>query len=138
MLALDVDVAALLPNGESSHGFDNITVVDLSPMLVERYVGAARKISRLASGSPVRSPGGDTMTLSPDLTQEDHFEELPLGTRGGPVLNYTFPVDAKYDFQIRLARDRNEQVEGLHGQHQVELLPDGERVHLSQCRRSGR
>ncbi len=130
LLAIDVDVAALLPADESSHGFDNITVGDLSPMLLERYVGAARKISRLALGTPVRSPGGETMTLPPDLTQEEHFEELPLGTRGGAIMQYTFPADAKYDFQIRLARDRNEQVEGLHATHQVELLLDGERVHL--------
>src|SRR5207244_10499873 len=68
---------------ESSHGFDNVTVGNLSPALLERYLSTARKISRLAVGSPMRSPGGDTVTLPPDLTQEEHFDELPLGTRGG-------------------------------------------------------
>ena len=52
LLALDVDVAALLPSDESSHGFDNVTVGDLSPTLLERYVAAAQKISRLAVGQP--------------------------------------------------------------------------------------
>ena len=54
---------------------------------------------------PARAPGGDTVNLPPDLTQEDHFEGLPLGTRGGKALRYTFPVDAEYEVQIRLARD---------------------------------
>lgn len=130
LLAVEVDVSSLLPGDESSHGFDNITQGDLSPTLLERYLAAARKVSRLALGRPVRSPGGDTVTLPPDMTQEDHFEELPLGTRGGAVLRYTFPVDAKYEFVIRLARDRNEHVEGLIGTHQVDLMLDGERVHL--------
>ena len=54
LLALDVDVAALLPSDDLSHGFDNVTVGNLSPTLLERYVDAARKISRLAMGSPTR------------------------------------------------------------------------------------
>ena len=83
LLAVEVDVTSLLPSDESSHGFDNVTVGDLSPTLLERYLSAARKISRLAIGSPSRSPGGETIMLPPDLTQEEHFDELPFGTRGG-------------------------------------------------------
>ena len=130
LLALEVDVSSLLPSDESSHGFDNVTVGDLSPTLLERYLSTARKISRLAVGSPTRSPGGDTIQLPPDLTQEEHFDELPLGTRGGSVVPYTFPLDAEYDIQLRLARDRNEHVEGLYEPHEVELTLDGERVKL--------
>ncbi|MES1260905.1 MAG: DUF1592 domain-containing protein [Acidobacteriota bacterium] len=130
LLALDVDVSALLPGDDSSHGFDNVTVGELSPTLLERYLAAAQKISRLAVGSSVRSPGGETILLPPDLTQEEHFDELPFGTRGGAVTNYTFPLDAEYDIQLRLARDRNEHVEGLTGTHQVELSLDGKRVQL--------
>jgi hypothetical protein len=130
LLAIDVDVAALLPSDESSHGFDNVTVGDLSPTLLERYLGAARKISRLAVGTPVRSPGGDTIQLPPDLTQEEHFDELPFGTRGGLVVHYIFPLDAEYEIQLRLQRDRNEHVEGLTEPHQLELMLDGERLQL--------
>ncbi|MEX2262691.1 MAG: DUF1592 domain-containing protein [Bryobacteraceae bacterium] len=130
LLALKVDVSSLLPSDESSHGFDNVTVGDLSPTLLERYLAAARKISRLAVGAPIRAPGGDTVTLPPDLTQEEHFDGLPLGTRGGAAVNYTFPLDASYDLQIRLARDRNEHVEGLYGPQEVDLMLDGERVQL--------
>jgi len=128
LLALEVDVTNLLPADESSRGFDNITVGDLSPTLLERYLSAARKISRLAVGIPSRSPNGETFNLPPDLTQEDQFEGLPLGTRGGKSLRYTFPVDAEYEVQIRLARDRNEHVEGIAGTHDVELLIDGASV----------
>ncbi|MFN0104599.1 MAG: DUF1592 domain-containing protein [Bryobacteraceae bacterium] len=128
LLAVDVDVTNLLPTDESSHGFDNITVGDLSPTLLERYLSAARKISRLAIGIPARAPGGETFNLPPDLTQEEQFDGLPLGTRGGKSLRYTFPVDAEYEVQIRLARDRNEHVEGIAGVHDVELLIDGESV----------
>jgi hypothetical protein len=130
LLALDVDVAPLLPADDASYGFDNVTVGNLSPTLLERYVGAARKVSRLALGSPIKAPGGDTINLPPDLTQEEHFEDLPLGTRGGLALRYTFPVDGEYEIQARLARDRNEHVEGLIGSHEIELLVDGERAGL--------
>jgi hypothetical protein len=130
LLAVDVDVSSLLPSDDSSHGFDNVTVGELSPTLLERYLAAARKISRLAVGTPVRSPGGDTILLPPDLTQEEHFDELPFGTRGGTATRYTFPLDAEYEIQLRLARDRNEHVEGLTGTHQLELAIDGERAQV--------
>jgi hypothetical protein len=130
LLALDVDVAALLPADDASHGFDNVTVGELSPTLLERYVTAASKISRLALGRPVRSPGGDTVTLPPDLTQEQPFDGFPLGTRGGLRVPYTFPVNAEYEINVRLTRDRNEHVEGLTEPHDVEILLDGARVAL--------
>jgi hypothetical protein len=130
LLALDVDVANLLPGDESSHGFDNQTVGDLPPTLLERYVGAARKISRLAVGSPIRSPGGDTVILPPDLTQEQPFEDLPIGTRGGTSVRYTFPLDAEYEISVRLTRDRNEHVEGLTEPHDIEILLDGARLRV--------
>lgn len=128
LLGIDADVASLLPIDESSHGFDNITVGDLSPTLLERYLAAGRKVSRLAIGIAGKSPGGDTIILPPDLTQEEHFDGLPLGTRGGLAVPYTFPVDAAYEIVIRLARDRNEEVEGLRSPQQVELLIDEERA----------
>jgi mono/diheme cytochrome c family protein len=130
LLALDVDVSSLLPADESSYGFDNVTVGDLSPTLLDRYVAAAEKISRLALGRPSRSPGGDTIRIAADLTQEGHIPGLPIGTRGGTALDYAFPRDGEYEFQIRLTRDRDEHVEGLTDTHQVELLLDRERVQL--------
>jgi hypothetical protein len=130
LLALDIDAAALLPKDDASHGFDNVTVGDLSPTLLDRYVSAAQKISRLAVGAPRRTPGGDTFRPRPDLTQEERMEGLPFGTRGGLLISYTFPRDAEYEFRMRLTRDRNEVVEGLNESHELELLLDGERVRL--------
>ncbi|PYS13942.1 MAG: hypothetical protein DMG15_09600 [Acidobacteria bacterium] len=118
LLTLDVDVASLLPKDDASYGFDNVSVGGLSPTLLERYLAAAQKISRLALGSPVRTPASNIVLVPPDLTQEDHLDGLPFGTRGGTIVPYTFPVDAQYDIQIRLMRDRNEHIEGLTEPHQ--------------------
>jgi hypothetical protein len=128
LLALDVDVAALLPKDDAGYGFDNVSVGGLSPTLLERYLSAAQKVSRLAVGSPVRTPGAAVVLVPPDLTQEDHLDGLPFGTRGGTIVHHTFPVDATYEIQIRLMRDRNENVEGLTESHQIELSLDGKRV----------
>ena len=105
---------------------------------MERYLSAAQKISRLAIGSTVRAPQTYVMTLPVDLTQEQHFADLPLGTRGGTVFPYTFPVDGEYEIQVRLYRDRDEHVEGLGRQgrgedsvsqkHELELTLDGKQV----------
>ena len=128
LLALDVDVASLLPSDSSSFGFDNITVGNLSPTLLERYVGAAERIARLAVGRPGLGPGGVTVRTRPDLTQEGHLPGMPIGTRGGALLSHTFPLDGDYEISIRLARDRNEHVEGLSEAHDLHLLLDGELV----------
>jgi len=130
LLALDVDAASLLPADDASYGFDNVTVGTLSPTLLDRYVSAAETISRVAVGRPTRSPGGDTIRIPPDLTQEEHLEGLPIGTRGGALVRYAFPLDGEYDVQVRLTRDRDEHVEGLNEPHELEVLLDRQRVQL--------
>lgn len=124
LLAVEIDAKALLPADPSSHGFDNVTVGDLPPALLDRYISAAQKISRQALGVVGSSPDGRTVRIPPDLTQEDHVEGLPLGTRGGTLIRHTFPRDGKYDIRIRLMRDRNEAVEGLRGVHELHVLLD--------------
>jgi hypothetical protein len=130
LLALDIDPAALLPSDSASYGFDNITVGNLSPTLLERYVSAAEKISQLAVGRPGLSVGGATVRIKPDITQEGHVDGLPLGTRGGSQFSHVFPMNGEYEITIRLARDRNEHIEGLLEPHDVELLLDGEQVRV--------
>ena len=127
LLGLQIDASKLLPKDESSQGFDNITVGELSPLLLNRYISAAQKISRLAVGSP-GPPAGDTFRPAADLTQEDHVPGLPLGTRGGLLVSYNFPRDGEYEFQIHLTRDRNEEVEGLRGTHRLEILFDRQQM----------
>jgi hypothetical protein len=128
LLDLEIDATAMLPKDDVSQGFDNVAVANLSPTLLNRYIAAAEKISRLAVGAPRRTPGGDTFRMPPDVTQEEHVEGLPLGTRGGMLLPYTFPRDGEYEIQMRLTRDRNEEVEGLREPHEVVLLLNGGRV----------
>ncbi len=96
LLALDIDAASLLPADESGHGFDNVNVGDLSPTLLDRYISAANKISRLAVGSTQSSLQSDTFLLPADLTQEDHLPGLPIGTRGGMSRSHTFAQDGEY------------------------------------------
>jgi hypothetical protein len=113
LLALDIDAGSLLPADESGHGFDNVTVGDLPPTLLDRYISAAQKISRLAIGSTQTSVQADTIRLPADRTQETHVAGLPLGTRGGVSISYTFARDGEYDIQVWLARDLGGNVGGL-------------------------
>jgi len=136
LLNVKVDVTELLPKDESSHGFDNITVGSLSPTLLNRYVGAAQKIARVAVGEKQESPQMRVVRVPGDQTQVEHVDGLPLGTRGGVVFENTFPISGEYEFECLLTRDRNDEVEGLHGTHQMELLIDGESVANFEVKRS--
>jgi len=101
LLALDVDVTALLPPDDSAAGFDNIAdVLGVSPALIEGYAAAAASISRRAIGSPTIGLDRTTYRMPGDVSQEAHVDGLPLGTRGGFVVTHTFPLDAEYDLQV--------------------------------------
>lgn len=128
LLAVEVDATALLPADEDNHGFDSAPLGDLSPTLMDRYLTAAQKISRMALGRAPKTPNSDTFRVPPDVTQEGHVPGLPLGTRGGLVIPYVFPQDGEYDVQVWLTRDRNEQVEGLREAHELEVLLDRKRM----------
>ena len=125
ILALDIDVESLLPKDDSTYGFDNIDSGGLSPMLLERYVSAATKISRMAIGSLGLAPDARVVMVPADLSQERHIAGLPFGTRGGTVFKHDFLRNAEYLFEIRLSRDRNEMIEGLYEVHQLVVLLDG-------------
>jgi hypothetical protein len=99
LVSVDIDVNALLPADGSSQGFDNLAeALAASPALIQGYVSAAMKISRLAVGDRTMSPAQVTFAPAPGLSQDRHIEGLPLGTRGGLLIHYTFPLDADYDF----------------------------------------
>src|SRR4029450_4543355 len=82
LLALDIDAASLLPADDSGHGFDNATVGDLPPTLLDRYISAAQKISRLAIGSTESSVQSDIIRWPGDLMQEGIFAGVWRGARG--------------------------------------------------------
>ena len=126
LLSVDIDAAVLLPADESGHGFDNVTVGGLPPALLDRYISAAQKISALAIGSTQASLQSDIIRVPPDVTQEEHVAGLPIGTRGGVLIPYTFAQDGEYDIQIYLARGYSGDVDGLKDPqpHEITLLLD--------------
>ena len=130
LLALEIDVTALLPRDDSAFGFDNVNSSGLSPTLMERYLTAAQKTSQLAVGSRTPAAGSRVVVVPADRTQEDHVDGLPFGTRGGAVVSHTFPADGDYEIQVRLQRNRNENVEGLTEPHDVEVTLDGARLQV--------
>ena len=129
LLHVQIDASQMLPADQSGHGFDNVTLGELPPVLLNRYLSAAEKIARLAVGGRERSPGGRTLRLPADRSQETHVAGLPLGTRGGTVFEHHFTQQGEYEIQLRLMRDRDEKIEGLNGTHRIDVLIDRRRVH---------
>jgi len=131
LLDLPVDVAELLPADDASYGFDNIAgVLKLSPTLLERYLAAADKVSRLAVGTPSEFVNIDWHRVPDDRSQEQRLPGMPFGTRGGTFIDYHFPVDAEYAIATELARDLNEQMPLYAEPQELEIAIDGERVAL--------
>jgi Protein of unknown function (DUF1592)/Protein of unknown function (DUF1588)/Protein of unknown function (DUF1585)/Protein of unknown function (DUF1595)/Protein of unknown function (DUF1587) len=122
----------LLPADDESNGFDNIAdVLKLSPSLLEQYLAASRKISSLAVGSPSTPVVTQRYATPPDISQEDHIEGLPLGTRGGLLVRHNFPLDGEYDFRVFLLRNIVGYMKGLEWPHQLEITIDNERVFIA-------
>jgi len=130
LLALDnlpaeMDYELLLPADNSSSGFDNIAeLLFVSPVTMERYLGAAQKIARLAVGDLAMPTMVNIHRMPLELPQDQHLPGLPLGTRGGLVTDSYFPLDADYSFSIELGRAREP--------GEIELSIDGERVALGE------
>lgn len=134
LLDMEIDASLLLPADNSSHGFDNIAdALALSPALLERYVTAAAKISRVAVGSPEISPLATYYNVAGDRTQTGTIDGLPMGTRGGTAIHHIFPLDGEYVFNISFARAALGDVYGGPADGEVlEITIDGERVRLIQ------
>ena len=131
LLALDIDAGSLLPADESDHGFDNIAdVLSISPTLVERYILAAQKISRLAIGDPEIGPGIETFNILSSLRQDERMhEDLPYGTRGGALIRHYFPLDGEYIVKIGLGRNyTNSTIRAIDTREQIVVLLDGAQV----------
>ena len=128
LLALDVDVAELLPADDiDEYGFDNMAdVLTVSPALMERYLSAARKIGRLAVGETPLGPATETYDVPILLTQDDRMgDDVPFGSRGGIGIRHYFPVDGEYDVEIRLHRNYVNYVRGMGSRHELEVRLDG-------------
>jgi hypothetical protein len=101
VLGLRIDPSTLLPADDSAEGFDNIAdVLSVSPTLIQSYISAAMKISRWAVGDRSMQPTLVKYAAPAGLSQQEHIEGLPLGTRGGMRVTHNFPLDAEYEFRI--------------------------------------
>ncbi len=127
LLALEIDSETLLPSDDSGYGFDNIAdVLSVSPMLTERYLSAARKISRLAVGDPSLAPTTEVFKVDKHLKQDTRVsDDLPFGSRGGLAVRHQFPVDGDYVLRVFLLRTYDGRVRGLHEPHDLEIRLDG-------------
>ena len=129
LLHLEVDVAELLPADGASYGFDNIAgVLGVSPTLLEGYLRAARKISRIAVGRPAPSATTETFRVTNDLSQDDWIAGMPFGTRGGATFRYNFPQDGEYVVRVALARGTGGQLAVFDVPHTLEVSLDDETV----------
>ena len=131
LLALDLDVTPLLPGDETSDtGFDNnADVLSISTAQLERYLSAARTISRLAVGLAPAAPAFETFDVPLLLLQDDRqSEDLPLGSRGGVAIPYHFPVDGEYLVKIELRSNWQDYILGMGSEHLLDVRIDGELV----------
>jgi hypothetical protein len=130
VLGLEVDASKFLPPDDSTHGFDNIAgALTLSPALMEAYLSAAGKISRLAVGD-VSAPTQAVFEVPADTAQNYQIEGLPFGTRGGILIKYQFPADGEYTFKVKGVTGYFQAVLGGVKGEQLEVTVDGERVRL--------
>jgi mono/diheme cytochrome c family protein len=125
---LAFDVKALLPGDETADGsFDNFAdVLTISTAHLERYLSAARQVTRLATGIPPTNPGLETFEIPLHVVQEDRQnEDLPFGSRGGIAVRHDFPADGEYLIKVRLRRQYQDYLMGMGWPQQLDVRLDG-------------
>ncbi len=140
LLDLNIDPAKYLPSDDSTHGFDNIAgALGVSSTLVEAYVSAAQKVSRLAIGEAA-TPSLTVYRTPEDTSQDYHIEGLPFGTRGGMLIRHVFPSDGEYQITITPIFGDNMSPQGFGSVpcEKLEVLLDGERIELLDWQGGGR
>jgi len=132
LLALEIDVADLLPADDIGYGFDNIgDVLQVSPVLLERYLSVARKVSRAAVGDTAMPVAYQTYTIPHGLVQDDRLDEAaPAGSRGGSIVRHLFPVDGEYEISVNIQRSRDDEYLGLERERKLDLRLDDQRLKL--------
>jgi hypothetical protein len=128
LLDLEVDAEALLPRDDLSGGFDNVAeVLKISPSFLEQYMAAARQVSIEAVGNPRARLTGRVYPGSLAAQQYLNHAGLPLGTRGGLLIDHYFPVDGEYETSIS-GLVGGGYVWGVAEEFTVIVTVDGERV----------
>jgi hypothetical protein len=141
LLELEIEAASLLPADDSGYGFDNIgDVLSVSPILLEKYLSAAGRISRVAVGDPSLSPTSTEYQIPPATVQtERESGDLPIGSRGGLAVRHHFPLDAEYVIKVRLQRGKDATtILNASEERDVDIRLDGRRMRLFKVGGQGR
>ena len=134
LFALDpqaFDVTSLLPGDETADGsFDNFAdVLTITTAHLERYLSAARQVTRLAVGMAPSTPALKTFEIPLHVVQDDRQDEdLPFGSRGGIAIRYQFPVDGDYSIKVRLRRQYQDYLMGMGWPQQLDVRLDGKLI----------
>jgi cytochrome c5 len=123
LLSADIDVSELLPPDQpSALGFDNIaSFLTLSPVLLEQYLSAARKIGDLVLSGESAPTDVRLYEIPADYKQESRRNDMPFGTRGGAAIQHYFPATGDYSIKVGL---------GGNDASQMDVRIDGQRVGL--------
>src|SRR5947207_1470976 len=132
LLAMEIDVSDLLPADDIGYGFDNIgDVLSVSPLLLERYLATAGKISRAAVGDTSMPVSYQAYSVNHGLIQLDRMNEaVPVGSRGGTTIHHRFPVDGEYEISVGLQRGRTDEFLGMDKERKLDLRLDDQRLGL--------
>ena len=130
LLDLDIDAAALLPKDTKADGFDNVALaLRVSPAFLDAYIVAAQEVSTKALGGGAARPSSTIYRVSPGAARYQHQEGLPLGTRGGMLVEHLFPADGEYTFNITQSGNRGGgYITGLDTRQRLVMTVDGKRV----------
>jgi mono/diheme cytochrome c family protein len=128
LLGIKIDPAALLPKDDEAEGFDNVaSVLTVSPSFLDQYISAARVVSARAVGNPAARPGSQTYRPTRGSDQSLRVDGLPLGTRGGLLVEHLFPADGDYKFNIPNMAIAG-YVRGMEYKHTLIVTIDGVKV----------
>jgi mono/diheme cytochrome c family protein len=128
LLGIQIDASALLPKDPEAEGFDNVaSVLNVSPSFLDQYISAARVVSTRALGNPASRPAVTTYRPARGSDQAAHIPGLPLGTRGGLLVEHLFPADGQYKFSIGGLAGAG-YVRGMEYPHTLVMMIDGAKV----------
>jgi mono/diheme cytochrome c family protein len=131
LVGLELDPRALLLSDEpDQQSFDNLaSVLSVSPALLENYLSAAYRVSRLAVADPKTAPVVDTYTVPMAMVQDQRVsDDLPFGSQGGIAIRHHFPADGEYTFSVTLRRQLYLYIVGMGEPHDLDIRVDGARV----------
>jgi hypothetical protein len=131
LLGVELPASTLLPADEpDQQTFDNVaSVLSVSPALLENYLSAAYRVSRLATADPSTPKSEEVYTVPLALTQDDRVsDDLPFGTQGGVAVRHQFPTAGDYSVTVTLRRQLYRYIVGMGEPHQIDVRLDGVRL----------